>query len=131
MKEAKWTLASGKEIDFFDILKKANVIKKIKCEFAGNKFIADAKNGELIVNGQRNNFGSGLPNPYSKEIKYKIDCIRRTRETYATGTNKKIKKEVFYLVGLIMTVGKDEHVRYIVAIDPGKEKHEFQIVSQK
>lgn len=131
MKEAKWTLASGKEIDFFDIFKKANVIKRIKCEFAGNEFIADAKNGELIVNGQRNKFGSGLPNPFSKKIKYKIDCIRRTQETYIAGTTKKVGKKVFYLIGLIMTVGEDEHVRYIIAIDPGKEKHEFQIVSHK
>lgn len=131
MKEAKWTLASGKAIVFEEIAKKANIIKKITLSFGGNKFTADAKNGELIINGQIHKFGFGLIDMTNKTVKYKIDCYRRTQNTYSTGTNKKLKEKIFYLVGFKITIDEHEEVRYIVATDADKTKHEFQIISQR
>ena len=131
MKEAKWKLSNGKLIPFEEIYKKAATIKKIKLELAGNEFIADAKKRELIVNGQVNHFGFDFENPAGLPVECKIDCIKRTQKTLKEGTNEVIGTKVFYLVGLLVTIGDDKYQRYVVATDDDKKEHEFQIISQK
>lgn len=133
MKEAKWTLGNGKEIDFYDIKKKSGTIKSIKLSLGGNVFIADAKKGELIINGQINRFASGLPNPTGLKVKFKIDCYkRRVKEvTIGAKVDEKLPYTVAFLVGLIIYIGDQEYERYIVATDADKKEHEFQIISQR
>lgn len=131
MKEAKWT-AGTKAIKFEEIAPNANKIKKITLAFGGNKFIADAKKGELIINGQINRFISGIPNPFDKKVKCKIDCWKRSVGELSTSAGgNKPPYAIAFLVGLIITVGKEQYVRYIIATDADKKKHEFQIISKR
>lgn len=133
MKEAKWTLGNGKEIDFYDIKKKASTIKKITLSLGSNKFIADASKGELIVNGQINRFTSGIDNPTNEKIKYQISCYkRRVREISTVNVAEKtLPYTVAFLIGLKIFAGDVEHERYIIATDADKNKHEFQIISER